>query len=151
MSVSCLFFHWWFKGRLVKIGENCNSHRSKASISSLESRQLWPMQNLRMEVKFFTSLESRLNIFLFVYKWFLCWDIPNSENRLSHGEKACTIFRRHKLGTNVAAQNETSVLHIIVEKVNKLLICPQMIVMPRYIKKKDKTDYHIVIKHSYDC
>ena len=49
--------------------------------------------------------------------------------------RLCTILRRHKLGTNAAAQNGTSVLHIIVEKVKKLLICPHVIVMPRYIKK----------------
>ena len=43
------------------------------------------------------------------------------------GIRLCTNIRRHKLGTNAAAQNGTSVLHIIVEKVNKLLICPHMI------------------------
>ena len=39
--------------------------------------------------------------------------------------KLCTIVRRHTLGTNAAAQNGSQVLHIIVEKVNKLLLCPQ--------------------------
>ena len=36
------------------------------------------------------------------------------------------------------------VLYIVREKVNKLLVFTDMIVMPRYIKK-DKTDYNIEI------
>ena len=47
----------------------------------------------------------------------------------------CTIVRRHKLGTNAAPQNGTSVIHIIVDMVNKLLICPHVIVMTTNIKK----------------
>ena len=49
--------------------------------------------------------------------------------------RLCTIVRRHALGTNAAAQNGTLVLRIIVAKVIKLLICPNVIVMPRYIKR----------------
>ena len=38
----------------------------------------------------------------------------------------------------------------IVEKVNRLLVCPQMIVMPKYLKK-EKSDYHVETKLLYHC
>ena len=47
-------------------------------------------------------------------------------------------------------QLKMEVVHIIVEKVNKLLVCPHMIVMPRCIKKV-KSDYHVEIKLLYHC
>ena len=50
--------------------------------------------------------------------------------------RSCTIVRRSKLGTNAVAQNGISVIHFVVEMVNKLLICPHVIVMPTYIKKR---------------
>ena len=34
------------------------------------------------------------------------------------------IVRRHTLGTNAEAQNGSKVVHIYVEKVNKLIVCP---------------------------
>ena len=42
--------------------------------------------------------------------------------------------------TFVSSQNRRSVLHINVEKINKLLVCPQMIVSWRY-KNYVKNDY----------
>ena len=57
--------------------------------------------------------------------------------------KICTIVRRHTLGTNVAAQNGSQVLHIIVETVNKLLLCPQRDCNAEIYKKNDKSDYHV--------
>ena len=50
--------------------------------------------------------------------------------------RLCTIVRRHKFGTNAAAQNGNSLIHIVIEMVNKLLICPHVIVMPTYIAKR---------------
>ena len=41
--------------------------------------------------------------------------------------KLCTIVRRHTLGTNAEAQNGSKVLHIVAEKVNKLIVSPQML------------------------
>ena len=41
---------------LKKKSEKCNSHRNKAFVSSLEDTRMGPMQQLKMEVKFFTSL-----------------------------------------------------------------------------------------------
>ena len=50
----------------------------------------------------------------------------------------CKVHTEIKLSyhlvTNAEAQNGSKVLHIIVEKVNKLIVCPQMIVMLRYTK-----------------
>ena len=90
MLIGCLFVSWWYQARLSKISEKCTSHCNKAFVSSLQDAHLGPMQRLKMEVKFFTSLESRLRSCLFVCKWFLCWDIQNSENRLSHRD--CVMY-----------------------------------------------------------
>ena len=71
---------------------------------------------------------------MFVWKWFNA-EIYKILKTDYHTEiRLCTIVRRHALGTNAAAQNGTSVLRIIV-KVIKLLICPHVIVMPRYRKR----------------
>ena len=87
MLIECLFVSWWYKARLSKISEKCNSHNNKAFLSSLQYPHLWSMQQLKMEVKFFTPLGRMLRSCLFVCKWYLCWDIPNGENRLSHRDK----------------------------------------------------------------
>ena len=52
--------------------------------------------------------------------------------------KLCTIVKRHTLGTNAASQNGSYVLHIIVEKVNKLLVCHQHKCNAEIYKKKTR-------------
>ena len=82
------------------------------------------MQKLKMEIKFFTSLERRLIGCLFVWKWFIA-EIYKMVKTNYHTEiRLCTIVRRRKLGTSAAAQNGTSVLYIIVEKlISCLFVC----------------------------
>ena len=62
--------------------------------------------------------------------------------------KLCTIVRRHTLGTNAAAQN--GILHIIIEMINKLLVCPQHDCNAE-IYKKDESDYQLETKLLYHC
>ena len=67
---SCLLLGWWFFGRVIQICEKQLSHRGKAFISLLEDTHLWPKQQLKMEVKFYTSLWQRLISYWFVGRCF---------------------------------------------------------------------------------
>ena len=52
----------------------------------------------------------------------------------SHRNKAFVSLLEDTLGINAEAQNGSKILHIIAGKVNKLIVCPQMIAMLRYTK-----------------
>ena len=93
---------------------------------------LGPLRQTKMEVKFFTSLWRSLLICLFVHtglssrKYVLCDYLTEIE----------VIFRylKNKLGSSSTDRNRSEVLHLILEKVNKLNLCQQMVFWCRHIK-----------------
>ena len=104
-----------------------------------------------MEVKFFTTLYGTLLGYLFVRRWFSGRGIKDKSKVIIR--HYVIIVGSRTLWTNAAVQNGSEILHIIVEKINGLLVCQQVIFWLSYKKlvKRYKTlYYHCCKSHTLD-
>ena len=95
------------------------------------SNFLGPLQLAKMEVKFFTSLWRSLISCLFVRKGLSC-----RKYVLSDYLPEINVLIRYLKTQTWFLCSRSKFLHLIVEKVNKLNMCQQIVFRCRYIKSK---------------